>query len=125
VIEAFVSTDGTNDEGSNELHAPEDIEGFKLMVVRRTMSGKELGSPEFIQLQASDFPGKSMSIDELRAVARNLHARAAEEAPRLDAVALRDTLEESLRSLGWHATHSAQGERASGGPPDGVAQANV
>lgn len=58
VIEAFIGTDGTNDEGSNELHAPGDVVGFKLMIVRRTRSGEELGRPEFVQVRASDSPGR-------------------------------------------------------------------
>jgi hypothetical protein len=101
VIEAFIATDGTNDEDGNELHAPGDVTGFKLMIVRRTMSGEQLGSPELVQLRASDAPNGHQSIAELRGVARELHERAAEESPHLDAAALRNRIEESLRRQGW------------------------
>lgn len=108
VLETFVATEGMNDENSNELRGPGDIEGFKLLVVRRTRSGEELGSPEFVPLRASDFPSGKVSVDNLRAIARELHEFAVAEAPHADVVALRDRIEEKLRLKGWRTTHSAE-----------------
>jgi hypothetical protein len=107
VVEVLVATDGTNDEGSNELHTSRDLVGFKMMIVRRTQSGEELGSPEFFPVCASDFPAGRLTINELRIKAQKLHKLAVEEAPQLDMHALRSRLEESLREQGWRVARSS------------------
>jgi hypothetical protein len=105
VIEAFIATDGTNEEDSNELNAPGDVVGYKLMIVRRTMSGEQLGSPEFIQIRASDAPS-GQGIDDLRGIVEKLHERATKEVPNRTPAALREQLEETLRQQGWRTTPS-------------------
>jgi hypothetical protein len=101
VVETFVSTEGVNDEGGNELQGPSEVEGFMLMIVRKSRSGHELGKADIISLQPGDFPGKQMSVEGLRRVAHDAHNFVVEQAPHLKSSELRTRLETRLHREGW------------------------
>lgn len=108
VIATFVATEGVNDEGGDELQGPSGVEGFKMMIVRSSRSGRELGKADIISFQPKDFPGKRMSTSELRRVAHDLHNFVAEQAPQLEPSELRQRIEARLHPEGWQRERQAR-----------------
>ena len=103
VVETFISTEGVNNEGGNELQDPSEVEGFSMLIVRRSRLGQEIGKPDIISLRLHDFPGKRMSVDALRRIAHDLHDFVTEEALQLEPLELHRQIEARLQLEGWRA----------------------
>ncbi len=106
IIEAFVSSEGVNDEGGNELRGPSDIAEFTLMIVRRSRSGQEIGSPDIIPLRAADFPDRPISTNDLRVVAREAHDLITGQVSRLKSSESLQRVKTYLMSRGWRPPES-------------------
>jgi hypothetical protein len=108
VIEAFVATEGVNNEGINELSGPSEIAGFTLMIVRRSRQGQEIDRPLFFSIQTKDFPGEQVSANELRHIAHAAHELVLRDVKRVPPAAVCDNVETYLHSRGWQHSNAAR-----------------
>jgi hypothetical protein len=102
VTEVFVETCGTNSRGEFEVSSADALRGFEVMVVEFSSSGHELAGPHFFKLHPKNFPGKSMSLDALRSVAREVHALLARKAREAARSELYVHAEAFLEERGWN-----------------------
>jgi len=101
VVETFVATEAVNDEGGDELRGPSEVEGFSMLIVRKSRAGNELENPAIISLRPKDFPARRINSHELRLLAHDLHDFVVQNAPHTALGELYRALEGRLGDKGW------------------------
>jgi signal transduction histidine kinase len=102
IVEGFVATEAVNEDGTNELAGPDEVVGFTLLMIRRDLSGNELGRPGIIALRPANFSTKHLSTKELSRLARDLHDLIVQDVSRFGGAQAFRHAKARLGSEGWN-----------------------
>lgn len=73
IIEALVTTEAVNHEGTDELSNKSEVQGYSAMIVFRSRAGEELERPRIVHIGSRGKNHQDAEVNRLQTIARDAH----------------------------------------------------